>query len=201
MQTYYLVHHGVKGQKWGVRRYDDESYESRVKRIFSDTKDAKNAIKRYNAASSYEKDKMDKLSKRTARGMARMENRHEKIKEKKNAAILKLNEKSKAEKEKLLSSGASKDKLDALSAKIDKRMANIDIKQIKRERRYNSRYRSQILRARVMKMMNKGYKDFLGGESTYKNTGNRVINQLMQDKGAPLRLGFKHYLGLSLFNI
>lgn len=31
-QTNYLCHHGVKGQKWGIRRYLKENYEKRSRR-------------------------------------------------------------------------------------------------------------------------------------------------------------------------
>ena len=43
MENLYLAHHGVKGQKWGVRRYKnkDGTLTSQGKARYSDTKKTK----------------------------------------------------------------------------------------------------------------------------------------------------------------
>ena len=75
MSNVYLVHHGIKGQKWGVRRYqnDDGSYTSAGKSRYSKGKtaliekrqsmidDANNEVKRFMSISKENQETLKKL--------------------------------------------------------------------------------------------------------------------------------------------
>lgn len=69
--NYDLVHHGIKGQKWGVRRYQNEdgSWTSEGRKRYSDTIKGLNRLDRDIAKSKYQKAKANvKLSKALRKG-------------------------------------------------------------------------------------------------------------------------------------
>lgn len=177
----YLMHYGIKGQKWGVRRYLNESREDKVRRLTGNNESAVSNFNKYYTNSSVEKrQQLDNTINKGIKNFARTGRKRERVDRRFDKKERKLEKEQKSVLRDINKSFKNKEILNDLNdrlKKLDIKKLDLNYNRDSARRKVDNSYSARTLR-KMSYILQRDLK-VNGVDKSYKDAGFNTINSIL----------------------